>query len=300
MPGPRAPPSTANWVPPELTVIVPSFKERDNIAPLYDKLATALAGIAWEMVVVDDNSPDGTADVARELARLHPNARVIHRIGRRGLSSAVIEGMAASAATYVAVIDADHQHDERILPRDAGADGGPRDRRRLALCRFAAAPGSGLSSTREKGSKFATQLSRLLTGASLSDPMSGFFMMRREIFAEIAPTLSNEGFKILLDIIVTATRLRARRGEPFRIAEVPYTFQPRHAGESKMSSLIVVQFLGLLMSKLSRGLAALELPAVLDRRRQRRLRPPRDALARPTSASASTSPTASSPRRSSR
>jgi dolichol-phosphate mannosyltransferase len=244
---------TANWVPPELTVVVPSFKERDNIAPLYDKLAVALAGVAWEMVVVDDNSPDGTADVARELAQNHPNARVIHRIGRRGLSSAVIEGMASSAATYVAVIDADHQHDERILP-DMLAQ--MADHEIVVGSRYvgSGSTGTGLSSTREKGSQFATKLSRLLTGANLTDPMSGFFMLRREIFTEIAPTLSTEGFKILLDIIVTATRLRARRGEQFRIAEVPYTFRPRHAGESKMSSLIVVQFLGLLMSKLSRGL----------------------------------------------
>jgi dolichol-phosphate mannosyltransferase len=243
----------ANWVPPELTVVVPSYRERESIAPLYDKLATALAGIAWEMVVVDDNSPDGTADAARDLARKHPNARVIHRIGRRGLSSAVIEGMAASAATYVAVIDADHQHDERILPQMLAKMA---DHEIVVGTRYGegGSAGQGLSSAREKGSKFATQLSRWLTGVNLSDPMSGFFLMRREIFAEIAPELSNEGFKILLDVIVTASRLRARRGEPFRIAEVPYTFGPRHAGESKMSSIIVVQFLGLLMSKLSRGL----------------------------------------------
>ena len=245
--------AASSWVPIELTVVVPSYKERENIAPLYDKLATALAGIAWEMVVVDDSSPDGTADAARDLARKYPNARVIHRIGRRGLSSAVIEGMAASAATYVAVIDADHQHDERILPQMLATMS---DHEIAVGTRYATggSAGEGFSSARERGSKLATQLSRLLTGLNLSDPMSGFFLMRREIFAEIAPELSNEGFKILLDVIVTATRLRARRGEPFRIAEVPYTFRARHAGESKMSSIIVVQFLGLLMSKLSRGL----------------------------------------------
>jgi len=244
---------TADWVPPELTVVVPSYKERDNIAPLYDKLATALAGIAWEMIVVDDNSPDGTADAARDLARKHPNARVIHRVGRRGLSSAVIEGMAASAATYVAVIDADHQHDEGILPQMLARMA---DHEIAVGTRYVegGSAGEGFSPTREKGSKLATQLSRLLTGVNLSDPMSGFFLMRREIFTEIVPDLSNEGFKILLDVIVTASRLRAHRGGPFRIAEVPYSFRPRHAGESKMSSIIVVQFLGLLMSKLSRGL----------------------------------------------
>lgn len=243
----------AGWTAPELTVIVPSYKERDNIAPLYHKLSAALAGVAWEMIVVDDNSPDGTADAARALSRQYANARVIQRIGRRGLSSAVIEGMAASAASYVAVIDADHQHDETILPQMLAQMA---DHEIAVGSRYvgSGSAGEGLSSTREKGSRFATQLSRLLTGVNLTDPMSGFFLMRREIFDEIAPSLSNEGFKILLDIIVTATRVRAARGEPFRIAEVPYTFRPRHAGESKMSSIIVVQFLGLLMSKLSRGI----------------------------------------------
>jgi dolichol-phosphate mannosyltransferase len=229
----------AGWTAPELTVIVPSYKERDNIAPLYHKLSAALAGVAWEMIVVDDNSPDGTADAARALSRQYANARVIQRIGRRGLSSAVI--------------DADHQHDETILPQMLAQMA---DHEIAVGSRYvgSGSAGEGLSSTREKGSRFATQLSRLLTGVNLSDPMSGFFLMRREIFDEIAPSLSNEGFKILLDIIVTATRVRAARGEPFRIAEVPYTFRPRHAGESKMSSIIVVQFLGLLMSKLSRGI----------------------------------------------
>ena len=125
--------------------------------------------------------------------------------------------MAASAATYVAVIDADHQHDERILPEMLAKMA---DHEIVVGSRYAGggSAGQGLSSTREKGSRFATRLSRLLTGASLSDPMSGFFLMRREIFAEIAPTLSNEGFKILLDIIVSATRIRAppRRAVPHR------------------------------------------------------------------------------------
>ena len=104
------------------------------------------------------------------------------------------------------------------------------------------------------GSRLATKLSDLVTGQSISDPMSGFFLMRRDVFDEIAPSLSNEGFKILLDIIVSARRARARRGKELRIGEVPYTFRPRNAGESKMSSIVVVQFLGLVLSKLTGGL----------------------------------------------
>src|SRR5690606_28500030 len=114
--------------------------------------------------------------------------------------------------------------------------------------------GEGLSSTREAGSKLATRLSSLITGIKLSDPMSGFFLMHREVFDEVAPTLADDGFKILLDIVVSATRFRSRHDRVLKIGEVPYRFRARHAGESKMNPLIVIQFLGLLLSKLSRGL----------------------------------------------
>jgi dolichol-phosphate mannosyltransferase len=242
------------WNSPELAVIVPTFNERDNVVSLFDLVTRALGDIPFEFIVVDDNSPDGTAAVVKELARRHANVRCIHRIGRRGLSSAVIEGISASAAPYFAVIDADHQHDERILPLMldkalAGDD-------IVVGTRYAEGGqvGEGLSKTREAGSKLATQLSGLVTGRALSDPMSGFFLMRQDVFDEIAPSLSNEGFKILLDIIVSASRARAHHGKDLRIGEVPYTFRPRNAGESKMSSIVVVQFLGLVLSKMTGGL----------------------------------------------
>lgn len=244
----------AAWVAPQLAVIVPSYNERDNVALLYEKVGAALGGVAFEFIVVDDNSPDGTSDVVREMARQHPNVRGIRRIGRRGLSSAVIEGIMASSAPYFAVIDADLQHDEAILPQMlakavAGDD-------IVVGTRYSGdgSAGQGLSRAREAGSRFATRLSGLLTGQSLSDPMSGFFLMRREVFDQVVQTLSEDGFKILLDIIVSANRFHALNGKTLKIGEVPYTFRPRHAGESKMSPIIVVQFLGLLVSKLSRGL----------------------------------------------
>ena len=252
--GPEPGPDAPGWRAPELAVIVPSFNERENIPVLYDRVAKALSGIAFEFIVVDDNSPDDTAGVVRRMAQQLPNVRLVHRIGRRGLSSAVIEGISATAAPYFAVIDADLQHDETILPQmyrraTAGDD-------IVVGTRYAAdgAVGDGLSKTREKGSRLATQFSALIAGKRLSDPMSGFFLMRREVFDEIAPTLSREGFKILLDIIVSATRFRKRRDRTLSIGEVPYTFRARTAGESKMSPLVVVQFLGLVLSKLSRGL----------------------------------------------
>lgn len=246
--------SPDSWVAPQLAVIVPSYNERENVALLYEKVTAALGATPFEFIVVDDNSPDGTSEVVREMARRNQNVRGIHRLGRRGLSSAVVEGILASAAPYFAVIDADLQHDETILPQMLEkAIAGDHI---VVGTRYSAtgSVGEGLSKTREAGSRFATKLSSLVTGKSLSDPMSGFFLMRRSVFDEVAPSLSDDGFKILLDIIVSAGRSRARQGKELRIGEVPYTFRPRHAGESKMSSIVVLQFLGLIVSKLSGGL----------------------------------------------
>jgi len=250
---PTAPPAREIWKSPRLAVIVPSYNEHDNIAPLYDKVTAALGDIPFEFIVVDDNSPDGTAALAKEMVRVHSNVRCIHRIGRRGLSSAVIEGISASAAPFFAVIDADHQHDERILPQmlDKAVAGDDI----VVGTRYAGSGqvGEGLSRTREAGSRFATELSHLVTGKSLSDPMSGFFLMRREVFDEVAGSLSNEGFKILLDIVVSASRKRRAEGGDLKLGEVSYTFRQRNAGESKMSPLVVVQFLGLVVSKMTGG-----------------------------------------------
>lgn len=246
--------SPDSWVAPQLAVIVPSYNERENVALLYEKVTAALGATPFEFIVVDDNSPDGTSEVVREMARHNQNVRGIHRLGRRGLSSAVVEGILASAAPYFAVIDADLQHDETILPQMLEkAIAGDHI---VVGTRYSAegSVGEGLSKAREAGSRFATKLSSLVTGKSLSDPMSGFFLMRRSVFDEVAPSLSDDGFKILLDIIVSAGRSRARQGKELRIGEVPYTFRPRHAGESKMSSIVVLQFLGLIVSKLSGGL----------------------------------------------
>lgn len=234
---------------PELAVIVPTFNEHDNVMPLVERLDVALAGIDWELIFVDDNSPDGTADAAWDVARTRDNVRCIKRLGRRGLSSACAEGILSTNAPFVAVMDGDLQHDESILPAmlakvRAGAD--------IAVgSRYGGegSAGDGLSPIRQWGSSLATRLSTLVAGQELADPMSGFFMVRRDLFVEAAPNLSAEGFKILLDLVVTATRM----GTPPAIAQVPYVFRQRLAGESKMSPLVVLQFLGLWLSKLTGG-----------------------------------------------
>src|SRR5882672_6289694 len=218
VPSPALAPSSAATRPaPELSVVVPTFKERDNIPLLVEKLARTLEGVDWEVIFVDDNSPDGTAAVARELGEADSRVRCIRRIGRRGLAGACLEGMLASQARYVAVMDADLQHDETLLAgmlarlRQGDVD--------LAVAsRYAgAASAEGLAGRRAAYSRWSAGLARRLLKVDLTDPMSGFFMVRRAAVEELAPALSSQGFKILLDIVATS------RGS-LRIAELPYVF----------------------------------------------------------------------------
>jgi dolichol-phosphate mannosyltransferase len=227
---------------PQLSVIIPTFKERGNVAELVRRLDAALTGIAWEAVFVDDNSPDRTAETVKEIAGRDPRVRCLRRVGRRGLAGACIEGMLSSAAPYVAVIDADLQHDEKVLPAMlAKLTGGDYDL--VAATRYVeGGSAQGLAGSRDGISRLATKLTHRLVGTPLSDPMSGFFMMRRDRFDEIAPRLSPAGFKILLDIAATAGQLR--------IAEQPYSFGERFDGESKFNAQIGVEFLGLLLAKM--------------------------------------------------
>lgn len=233
-----------------LCVVVPTFNERDNVPKLLAKLDAALSGIAWEVIFVDDNSPDGTWQVVRELAQTDPRVRCLRRIGRRGLSGACIEGILASSAPFVAVMDADLQHDETRLPTMLALleDG----RAELAVgSRYVSGGDTGsFGSTRLGGSRVATLLARALLHIEVADPMSGFFMIRRDRFEELAPSLSVQGFKILLDIVATA-------GGRLRVAEVPYSFGARLHGESKLDSMVVLDFLGLVLAKLTHDLVSL-------------------------------------------
>ncbi len=229
---------------PELSVVVPTFKERANVPLLVEKLAQTLPGVDWEVIFVDDNSPDGTAAAARAIGATDYRVRCIRRIGRRGLAGACIEGMLASQARYVAVMDADLQHDERLLTGMLEKLRGDTD---LAVASRYVAGGSaaGLSSAgREHASRLSTVLAQRLLGVSLSDPMSGFFMIRRERFEELAPRLTTQGFKILLDIAATA------RGT-LRIAELPLVFAERQHGESKLDTRVALDFIALIIAKLT-------------------------------------------------
>ena len=226
-----------------LTVVIPTFNERDNIRVLIDRISESLAGVAWQAIIVDDDSPDGTAAVIKAMARTDPRIVCLHRIGRRGLAGAVLEGVMASATPYVAVMDADLQHDESLLPRmlsvlrDQGADIviGSRYLRDDGVAR-------GLSPLRRWGSSVANALARRVLRADVSDPVSGFFMLRREVVEAVAPRLSRQGFKILFDIIASQRRAPV-------IVELPYAFGERTAGESKLDSRVAVEYLGLILTK---------------------------------------------------
>jgi dolichol-phosphate mannosyltransferase len=229
---------------PELSVVVPTFNERDNVTALFRKLETALRGIAWEVIYVDDNSPDGTWEVVRALAGADSRVRCIRRIGRRGLSGACIEGILASSAPCAAVIDADLQHDETQLPKMlALLQGGEAD---LVIGSRYIEGGSAESFDRQRAgfSMLATQVAKRMLRVDIADPMSGFFAIRRDRFEQLASELSTQGFKILLDIVATG------RGS-LRIKEIPYTFGSRLHGESKLDSMVALDFLGLVLAKLT-------------------------------------------------
>ena len=230
-------------VTPELAVIVPTFNERDNVIPIVGALQRALAGIDFEIIFVDDDSPDGTADAVRTLSRTTANVRVIQRINRRGLASAVIEGMMASSAPYLAVIDGDMQHDEAVLPEMLSK----LKTERLDIVVGTRNKGTGsmgaFSAQRVRLSNLGRRISALLSRADISDPMSGFFLVSRAYLDEVVRSLSAVGFKVLLDLLASSQR-------PARFAEVGYTFRNRQFGESKLTLAVCLEYVELVLDKL--------------------------------------------------
>lgn len=228
--------------PPELAVIVPVYNEAGNIEVLTERLRHSLQGLDWELIFVDDDSPDGSADKAQEIARRDRRVRVLRRIGRRGLSSACIEGMLATVAPYLAVLDGDLQHDEMLLPsmlrtlKHEGLD-------IVVGSRYLAGGGLGTWNRRRRSmSRFASRLARTLVNADLTDPMSGFFMLNVTLLHGCVRSLSGIGFKILLDIFASSPR-------PLRFTEIPYVFRERRTGESKLDNAVLWEYLLMLVQK---------------------------------------------------
>ncbi len=219
------------------------MNERENVPLLLAKLRESLRGVRYEAIIVDDDSPDGTASLIKRTAEANPDVRVLHRIGRRGLASACIEGMLSTAAPYIAVIDADLQHDETILPEML---------RLITAERLDIVVGSrnidggsmgDFASWRVRLSRAGRKFSGLGEQTALTDPMSGFFMVRRSFFDPLAHRLTGKGFKILLDIVLSANGSA-------RIGEVPYHFRTRQHGESKLDVMVGLEYLELLLDKM--------------------------------------------------
>ena len=227
---------------PELTVVVPAFRERENVPAMLAALDQALAGLDWEVIVVVDDALDGTEDFVRERAQRDHRVRLLQRIGRRGLASACIEGMLASSAPHLAVIDADLQHDEKLLPEllraaREGAD-------IVVASRYMEGASTGdLPPERVRMSRMASRLSALLC-RGLTDPMSGFFIVRRSFLDRVVRRLYGRGFKVLLDLVAAA------RGE-VTIVERPYRMRSRLRGESKLGARVIAEFLMLILYHLT-------------------------------------------------
>jgi dolichol-phosphate mannosyltransferase len=221
----------------ELAVVIPTFNERANVPRLVAALDAALKGREWEAIFVDDNSPDGTSDAVRALAQTDGRVRVIQRIGRRGLSTACIEGMCATAAPVVAVIDGDMQHDETLLPKMLDALQADAALDLTVGSRFVEGGGTGeWDRDRVAKSAFATRLSHAILKVDLTDPMSGFFMIRTGIVRDLVPKLSGIGFKILLDIMTASPK-------PLAFKELGYVFRTRELGESKLDHVVALEYL---------------------------------------------------------
>lgn len=220
----------------QLSVVVPTYNESDNVGEVVKRLDTSLSDITWEVIFVDDASPDGTADVIREVAKTDRRVRLISRHNRRGLSSAVVEGGLAASADIIAVMDGDLQHDESVLPalyRTIAND----EADVASASRFLLEDGAdGLSSeTRLKISNTGIKVANKAFDLDMTDPLTGFFAMKREVLENAVPELSELGFKILLDL-VTAAEPRPR------IKELPFKFRERLHGESKLDNKVMYDF----------------------------------------------------------
>jgi len=234
-----------------LSVVVPTFNEQANMATLIEKVGAVLEGAAWQIIVVDDDSPDGTAEAVKAIAATDTRVQCIRRVRRRGLAGAVIEGALASAAPFVAVIDGDLQHDETRLPEMLDALRGGRYDLAVGSRYVEGGDNAGLANRwRHVLSDGGIKLAQLFLPVRLSDPMSGFFMLPRPLFEELAATLTGQGFKILLDLALSAPA-------PLRVIEIPCVFHERVAGESKLDALVLAQFAGLLLDKVFGGLLPL-------------------------------------------
>jgi dolichol-phosphate mannosyltransferase len=217
----------------KLSVISPTLNEADNVPRLVQRLEQALTEIDYEILIVDDDSADRTWSVAQQLSLTNPRVRALRRVQNPGLGLAVIDGFSAADGEILACIDADLQHDPAILP--AMLEGLQRGADIVVGSRHIAGGSTGdWNRWRRMQSWLATKTAQLLLGVTLKDPMSGYFLMRREDFSAVKEQLKGDGFKILLEMLANL--------QSSGIAEVPYTFQARIHGASKLSNRVIFQY----------------------------------------------------------
>lgn len=226
----------------ELAIVIPTYNEGENVSAVLAALENALIGIQWEAIFVDDQSPDGTADRIREIASMDRRIRVLERVGRRGLSSACIEGMLATPAPYIAVMDSDMQHDESILPKMLECIRSNCVDVVVGSRKVAGGSMGQFAPDRVWLSNLGSRISRLVCQCEVSDPMSGFFVVDRNYFHEVVHRLTGRGFKILVDLLASSQRA-------VRTAEIPYHFRNRQRGESKLDVNVELEYLFLLIDK---------------------------------------------------
>lgn len=223
--------------PPKVGLVVPTYCERENITPLLAAICPVLGPWDYEVIFVDDDSPDGTAQVIRDAMSANPRIRLIVRRGERGLAGAVIRGFREAEGDILGSINADLSHDAAIIPALIGAiDGGAEmavGSRRILGGGFLNWPWY-----RRLASKVATAMTRRVLKFPLSDPMSGFYFLRRSLFECAQSELHGRGFKVMLELAVL--------GRPYPVAEVPYVFKNRQRGSSKMSAKVALQFVRML------------------------------------------------------
>ncbi|MBI4388152.1 MAG: polyprenol monophosphomannose synthase [Candidatus Omnitrophica bacterium] len=217
------------------SLIIPTYNERDNIVSLLVDIESTLTGLDHEIIVVDDDSPDQTWQLVQEFQFTSPNVHLLRRFNKRGLSSAVIDGFRKVSGDVLGVIDADHSHDFRLLPKMIELIRG-----KQAECVVGSRRVSGGGSDkwpwhRKASSNLATSLAALMTKVSVKDPMSGFFCISRDVVNKAISILHPSGYKILLELLVKA--------RPNKVIELPYIFIDRKQGYSKLSVRVALAFL---------------------------------------------------------
>jgi dolichol-phosphate mannosyltransferase len=227
----------------ELTIVIPTYNERENIRPLLSGLRAAMTGTRWEAIFVDDSSPDGTAEQIESCAKNDKRIRLIRRTNERGLASACIAGIRASRSRYVAVMDSDLQHDETVLPKMLEAIRGKHCDVVVASRMVNGGSMGEFALHRRLLSCIGSRIGRWASGTDVADVMSGFFVVDRRYFLSVEDSLTGTGFKILLDLLASSRR-------QVRVAEVPYRFRTRIAGESKLRARIELEYLYLLAAKI--------------------------------------------------